>query len=398
VSALSARVRSGRSGPTVAVTGAASPVGRAVVAGLAGRVGHPGGPQAVLAVDAAASFSESLTEPSGGSADGVRHLAADLTTDDVRAALDGVDVVVHVACTADGAAEAVLTATARRVRAVRSVQEVATAAAAGGASRFVVVTSAMVYGVTPNCPGPVAEDAAPAARRDDTVLGDLLEVERIVARIPKVHPGLRTTVLRPAALVGPGIDTTITRHLREPRLLALRGEQMRWQFCHVDDLADAVALAIGAELDGVLTAGTLPALTDAEVEGLTGMRRVELPARLAYATAERLRRSRALGGAGADLTYVVHPWVVGAERLTAAGWMPRHDAGDCLRAVRRALPADVAAARAEGAAGAETPAGRRVEPREAALGAAGAAVALLGTAALLRQARARRGTAGRPRL
>jgi hypothetical protein len=161
---------------------------------------------------------------------------------------------------------------------------------------------------------------------------------------------------------------------------------MRWQFCHVDDLADAVALVIAQGLDGVLTAGTLPALTDTEVEQLTGMRRVELPARLAYVTAERLRRSGALAAGTADLTYVVHPWIVGAERLRAAGWQPRYDGAACLREIR------ATADRVPGG-----PA-RRVEAREAALGAAGAAVAILGTAALLRQARARRSGRPRPRL
>ena len=43
-------------------------------------------------------------------------------------------------------------------------------------------------------------------------------------------------------------------------------------------------------------------------------------------------------------------------------------------------------------------AGRRVDRRDAAMGAAGAAVALLGTAAVLRQARERRRSRRRPTL
>jgi nucleoside-diphosphate-sugar epimerase len=378
VSASTWRVRSGRSAPVVAVTMAGSPVGLAICAGLAARAGEPGAPWGVLAVD-------DVPMP-GRIPDGVRWVGSDVTTPTVRTAVAGADVVVHVACPADAVAEEPLTATARRARAVRAVQEVAAAAAEQGVRRLVVVSSAMVYGAGPGRPAPVAEDAPLAATRDQSGVGDLLEVERIVARLPRVHPHLRTTVLRPAAIVGPGVCTTITRHLREPRLLVLRGAEMRWQFCHVDDLADAAALVIAQGLDGVLTAGTLPVLTDAEVEQLTGMHRVELPARLAYVTAERLRRSRALAAGAADLTYVVHPWTVSAERLRAAGWRPRHDPATCLREIR---------ATAEPAPGGPA---RRVEAREAALGAAGAAVAILGAAALLRQARARRSGRPRPRL
>jgi len=370
------------------VTLAGSPVGSAVATRLGARLGAG---DAGVAEPAAQASAAQVFAVDGGPMparipDGVRWRSADVTAPTVRGALAGAEVVVHVASPADAAATEPLSVTARRARAVRAIQQVASAAAAEGVGRLVVVTGAMVYGAGPGRPIPIAEDDPLGAVRDESVVGDLLEVERIVARLPRVHPGLRTTVLRPAAVVGPGVDTTITRHLRESRLLALRGVEMRWQFCHVDDLADAVALVIDRELDGVLTAGTWPTLTDDEVERLTGMRRVELPARLAYVTAERLRRSRAFRAETADLTYVVHPWVVGSERLRAASWQPRHDGAACLREIRATVEPGPGVA------------SRRVEPREAALGAAGAAVAILGTAALLRQARARRVGRPRPRL
>jgi nucleoside-diphosphate-sugar epimerase len=420
VSASSARVRSGRSAsaprPVIAVTGAASPTGRGILAGLA-RWRADAAPGTLLAIDADGPGADGAGADGpgadGAGADGpradgvpagVRWVTADPSAPGVRAALEGAQVVVHVAHTADQAGDPRTAATARRARVVRSVQEVAGAAAAVGARRLVVVTSAVVYGAGVHGPDPIADDAPLAAERDEGVVGDLLEVERIVARLPRVHPRLRTTVLRPAALVGPGIDTIFTRHLRASRLLALRGEQMRWQFCHVDDLADAVAIAIDQDLDGALAAGALPWLTDGELVRLTGMRRVELPARLAHATAERLRRTGTMTTSAADLSFVVRPWVVGSERLRAAGWQPRHAAADCVREVREPLDnlAPVAGApgiSAQGTGGAAVGAGvRRVEGRDAALGAAGAAVAILGTAALLRQARARRTGRHRPRL
>jgi nucleoside-diphosphate-sugar epimerase len=203
-------------------------------------------------------------------------------------------------------------------------------------------------------------------------------VERVVAGTPRIHPALRCTVVRPAALVGPGVDTMITRHFETPRLLALRGQTMLWQFLHVDDLGTAVATAIEHDLDGELTAGAMPWLTAEQVERLTGMRRVELPAGLAFGTAQRLQRTRVLPTPAEYLAYVVHPWVVGAARLADAGWAPRHDAEDCLA---------VLMAEVRGRFGV---AGLRVERREAAWGAAGAAVAVVGAAALLRQARSRR--------
>ena len=75
------------------------------------------------------------------------------------------------------------------------------------------------------------------------MVGDLLEIEHLAERSPRAHLGLEVVVARPAALVGDGIDTVITRHFEAPRLLAVKGCAARWQFCHLDDLVSALATA-----------------------------------------------------------------------------------------------------------------------------------------------------------
>jgi nucleoside-diphosphate-sugar epimerase len=341
-----------------------------------------------LEEDLEEDLAENLEEDDGDALPpGVVKHVVDVATPAVAPALAGADVVVHVATPTDLATDLRTGATLRRSRAVRAVQEVAAGAAAAGARRLVVVTSATVYGAEPDRPVPLPDDAPLRPDRDEGVVGDLLEVERVVARLPRVHPGLARTVLRPAPLAGPGVDTFITRHFETARLLCLRGHEMYWQFCHVDDLGAAVAVAIEHELDGALTVGSRPWLTTAQVEERTGMRRTELPPAVAFGTAQRLHRRRLLSTPAGYLAYVVHPWVVDAGRLTAAGWRPRYTVQECLDVV-------VANARARAGAGEPVPGlvpGRRIDGREAALGAAGAAVAVVGAAALLRQARSRRG-------
>ena len=68
-------------------------------------------------------------------------------------------------------------------------------------------------------------------------------MERLAAQAPRSHPGLQVTVVRPATLVGPDVDSVLTRHFEAPRLLVVRDSSPRWQFCHVDDLAPALELA-----------------------------------------------------------------------------------------------------------------------------------------------------------
>lgn len=362
-------------GPVVAVTGAAGPVGAAIAAALVRRLDASAGPSSVVAVD-----------DTRGDLDGVTWRLGDVTDPSVVDRLAGAEVVVHVADRADLEKALAVPGRQRRMRELRAVQAVTTAAAAAGAERLVVVSSAMVYGARADNPVPVPDDAALRADPDDGLVGDLLEIERVVARIPKVHPGLRVTVVRPAALVGIGVDTVVTRHFEAPRLLTVKGADTRWQFCHLEDLGEAVATAIQAGLDGAVTVACDGALEWADVEELVGMRRLELPAGLAFATAERLHRVGMLPMPPGDLALVVYPWVVSAQRLREAGWAPRHTNDECIRLLL------------EAGAGRHAVAGRRVDRRDAALGAAGAAVALVATAAIVRQARSRRARRHRPTL
>jgi nucleoside-diphosphate-sugar epimerase len=356
-----AAVRSRRTrGRVVAVTGAASGVGEALVTRLAARpdVGK------VVAID-----------DRRGDVTGVTWRILDVRDPALAGRLGKVDTVVHL--TIDAATDA-FRDDGRGERNVRGTQTVLTAAAAAGVRRVVLATSAMVYGALPDNPVPLPEDAPVRALPDGSFVSDLLEIERLAAQAPRTHPGLSVTVLRPATVVGPGIDSLLTRHFEAPRLLVVRDSQPRWQFCHVDDLLSALELAALEQVTGVVTVGCDGWMEQSEVEQVSGMRRIELPASLAFGTAERLHRLGVLPAPASDLQYVVHPWVVPSTRLRAAGWRPTYDNATALGV----LLEQVSGHHAVGA--------RRVGRRDAAVGAAGAAVAVVGTAALVRRARKKR--------
>jgi nucleoside-diphosphate-sugar epimerase len=367
----------------VALTGAASPAGRAVLDLLlrrmgADRAGDGTRPAQLIAIDRVDGADRIDAEQMAADREaGVLWRHADVASPEVADSLTGVDVVVHLATADDLATLLGQPASQRRVRAVRAAQAVTMAAAAVGAQRLIVVTSAMVFGARQDNPVPLPDDSECRADPDDGLIGDLLEVERVLERTPRVHPGLSLTVIRPAALVGPGVDSAVTRHFEAPRLLVLRGASTRWQFCHLEDLATAVWTALERGIDGWLTAGADDSLTEEDVERLCGMRRLEVPAGLAFSTAERLHRVGVLPTPASELAYVVHPWVIGSATLRAAGWAPKHGNETCLRELMDEVR------------GRRTVVGRRVDRRDAAMGAAGAAVALVGTAAILRQARSR---------
>jgi nucleoside-diphosphate-sugar epimerase len=356
--------------PVVAVTGAAHGVGELLVRRLA----SSDAVKKVVAIDAIRGDTPQAT-----------WRLADVRDPGLADRLAGVDVVVHLAVERGLAADR----PERRTANLRGTATVLTAAAATGVKHVVLVTSAVVYGAQPDNPVPLPEDAPARATPDGSVLGDLVEIERLAEQAPRTHPGLAVTVLRPAALVGPGIDSVVTRHFEAPRLLAVKGAEMRWQFCHVEDLVSALEVAAvgrlaepGSDPAGrlvVAAVGSDGSLDRGRVEAVTGKRHIELPASVAFGTADRLHRIGATPASSSDIQYLVYPWAVTPARLLAHGWQPRFSNEEALRACLAESVGRLAIG------------GHRLGRRDAAAGAAvGATVALAGTAALVRRARRRR--------
>ncbi|MEV0275352.1 NAD-dependent epimerase/dehydratase family protein [Streptomyces sp. NPDC050610] len=348
--------KSGRR-PVVAVTGAAAGIG----ALLAQRLAESEEIKQVIAID----------ERRGDVTEATWHVL-DVRDPAIADKLRGADVVVHLAVDLDLETDP----GARTAYNVRGTQTVLTAAAAAGVHRVVLCTSAMVYGALPENDVPLAEDAELRATADATGVGDLLEIERLAKRAPRAHPGLNVTVLRPAVLVG-GTDTALTRYFESPRLLVVAGSRPTWQFCHVQDLVSALEFAALEKAEGELAVGCDGWLEQEEVEELTGIRRMELPSAVALGAASRLHRLGLTPSPAGDLAFTMHPWVVSGSRLHEAGWRPRWTNEEVLAELL------------EEVSGRHTVAGRRLGRKDAAttLGAAGATVALVGTAALVRRAR-----------
>jgi nucleoside-diphosphate-sugar epimerase len=345
--------------PVVAVTGAASGIGSALTARLALS------PQVkrVIAID-----------DRRGEVAGAIWRVADVRDPALAGRLTGVDVVVH----ADTDLSPDADARQRRAYNVRGAQTVLTSAAASRVGRVILVTSAMVYGARPENPVPLPEDAPLAAEIDSSVAGDMLEIEQLASRSPRANPGMEVTVVRPAALVGDAVDTLLTRHFEAPRLLSVKGCAPRWQFCHVDDLVSALEFVVVNGIGGALAVGSDGWLEQDEVEQLSGLKSIELPARLTFGTAQRLHRMGVTPAPAMDLRYVVYPWAVDCVTLREAGWRPAYDNASALAVLL------------DQRAGRHAVAGRRIARKEAAITAAGATVAAIGTAAIVRRARRRK--------
>ncbi|HVM00486.1 MAG TPA: NAD-dependent epimerase/dehydratase family protein [Egibacteraceae bacterium] len=299
---------------TVAVTGANSPVGRALVA----RLDAARSVTRVVAVD--------LDEPDMPAAK-LEFRTADVRDPLLPNALAGADVVVNLA----GRAGSTRDEDTMFARTVNGTRNMLAAAAKVGATKVVHLSSAAIYGAHPDNLVPLPESAPLRANPDFGYGYQQLLAEELVAEWAAGHPDATVTVLRPAPMLGPGVDGFLARQLECLRLPLVRGHAPPRQFVHVEDVAAALALAVTADLPGPYNVAADGWLAAEELLGLLGRKPVVVPEAVAFTTAEQLwARGLSELPAGA-VHYVMHPVVLDTDRLHEQGWAPTRSNREIIR-------------------------------------------------------------------
>ena len=312
---------------TVAVTGAGGLLGRALVTALADpdvALGLDGGalsrllaldvlPADVLAARLAAA-AHPMLEP----------VVRDVRDPDLAAALAGVDVLVHLAFQMDPIRDVA----AMRAINVEGTRNVMAAARAAGVRRVVHLSSVVAYGAHPDNPLPIDEDHPLRANAGFPYAEHKRDVEVDLAALPADGPAL--TVLRSAAVFGPGVQNFLSRVLELPVLPRLSDAPPPLQFVHVDDVVGAIVHALTHPLDGAFNVAPDGWLGFDDVLRLVGRRTVRLApdrARALLAAAERSGLGELPAGA---IDLFLHPWVLANDRLRATGWAPRRTNEEAL--------------------------------------------------------------------
>jgi nucleoside-diphosphate-sugar epimerase len=303
---------------TIAVIGSSTLIGRAVLACLQ----DDPSVDTILAVD--------LTEPDVPVGK-LRFHAADVRERLLHLALEDADVVVHCGLEPEPERDED-NALARTVEGTRNLLAAIAKAQVG---KVIVVSSAVVYGAHPGNRIPLDEGAVLRANPDFAGAYHLLLAERLVEEWADGHPAATVTVLRPAVMVGPGMDGFIRRHLESPRLPLIGGQSAPLQFIHVDDVAAAVRLAVSTDLPAVFNVAAEGWLSVTEVVALLGRRSVTVPEAIAFSVVRLLWKSGLWHMPPSALLYLMYPWVVTSERLQARGWAPTWSNRELLREFAR---------------------------------------------------------------
>jgi nucleoside-diphosphate-sugar epimerase len=263
----------------------------------------------------------------------------------LREALDGADVVVHLAFLVTG------NASRRTTRAINvdGTLNAFRAAAAVGARRFVYASSVAAYGWHPDNPERIPEDwpVRPAARL--FYAQEKAELEHLLTAEAAATPDLGLYLLRPSVVLGPnavGAKSLLPgplaplgrRLLPRPRRLPVPvpvlAPEFPLQFVHEDDVGSALLqCVVAAGPPGAYNVAGDGVLTTADVVRAFGGLPIPVPAGPAELAARVVTRLPFLPPAAEWVEAVSRPAIMDTARAKELlGWRPRYTGLEALRA------------------------------------------------------------------
>jgi UDP-glucose 4-epimerase len=152
------------------------------------------------------------------------------------------------------------------------------AAGAPGSSvrKLVLKSSTLVYGSSPRDPYFFAEETHRTGPARTRVERSLLEAEGYVSDFADDHPDVVVTRLRFSNVLGPDLDTPLSKALRLPVVPEIFGFDPRLQFTHQDDVLGALCFTARRDLPGVFNVAGDGTVVWSDVCRIVGRRRVPI--------------------------------------------------------------------------------------------------------------------------
>jgi UDP-glucose 4-epimerase len=116
---------------------------------------------------------------------------------------------------------------------------------------LVVGSSAAVYGASTRDAALLVEDSRPRVQPTSGYAKDVVEVEGYVRGFQRRRPDVSVSVLRFTHLLGPEIDSSLTRYLTLPVAPTVLGFDPRMQLLHTDDALAVLTRAVDGHAPGV---------------------------------------------------------------------------------------------------------------------------------------------------
>lgn len=165
----------------------------------------------------------------------------------------GVDTVIHTSMSSDGVPGS--RAMIKEMNVIGTMQLLAACQNSPRVRKMVVKSTSAVYGVSPRDPAIFTEEMEPKDLPSSGYAKDAVEVEGYVRGFGRRRPDIDITTLRFTNLVGPRIDTDLTRYFTLPIVPTVLGYDARLQMLHPEDAFAVLERAALTSNPGVFNVG-----------------------------------------------------------------------------------------------------------------------------------------------
>ena len=187
-----------------------------------------------------------------------------------------IDTIVHTFLVVDSTQ--MRSRTMHEINTIGTMNLFAAASVPGTTVRDVVVkSSTLVYGADPRDPVWFDETTRRNQPPQSTVERTLLAVEGYVRDFAVDNPNVSVAMLRFSNVLGPDIDTPLSKLLALPVVPSIFGFDPRFQFVHEADVIRAILFALETNLSGAYNVAGDGLLPWSEVVAICGKRTFPLP-------------------------------------------------------------------------------------------------------------------------
>jgi UDP-glucose 4-epimerase len=233
-----------------------------------------------------------------------------------------VDTVVHVALSPDPSGT--WGSASKEMTVLGTMQLLAACQKAPSVRRVVLESTTAVYGASPQDPALFDEAMTPNDLPTSGYARDATEIEGYLRGFARRRADVSTTVLRFASLVGPRIDTVVTRYFALPVVPTVLGYDARLQLLHEEDAVAVLERAVAHDLPGVVNVAADGVLLLSQAIRRAGRVALPVPPPAVGVVGRALALARIASFSPEQLRLLDFGRVVDTTRLrTAFGFIPR---------------------------------------------------------------------------
>ncbi|MGH3436598.1 MAG: NAD-dependent epimerase/dehydratase family protein [Sciscionella sp.] len=234
-----------------------------------------------------------------------------------------VDTVVHASLTAHPPGPSGRVAH-KEMNVIGTMQLLAACQRSPSVRKLVVKSTAAVYGCGPRDAVVFTEEMAGQRLPASGYARDNAEVEAYVRGFGRRRPDVAITMLRFTNLIGPSVDTVLTRYFALPVVPTVLGYDGRLQLLHSEDALRALARAVTEDVTGVFNVGGDGVLLLSQAIRRAGRLPLPVPAHVVQPVSRLFRRTRLVDFGPEQLRYLNFGRVVDTTKLREQfGFTPR---------------------------------------------------------------------------